>query len=347
MTIRSLTLPTVATATVTGTIDAWAALPAPAQGHQTLGVVGFSQTRDLNDRANTIAQGTRPVSIPLVGSRDIPANVCVKNALVDDCNFRLTTRTGAQAHYAAIVDQDTKGTPNDDSDDTFTLVAWAVKTGLSFAAGDTASGEVLPQVADADMQALSISLASAPAGLDALTAFPLLDVGDAGRIAMVLPALDATHTTTRVPKLEGALAAARYDLLAQAKDAANKDEPATTSWLHGVDPAATVAVSAWLPPPGAISAAGGTYSFTAVPGASLHGAEIRTAAGDRAWSISIFDGSTSFTLPGLSPDPLPSGMAGLAVSALQIPGVDVTNVSFDDAREQLTGLSSDAIMFAR
>jgi hypothetical protein len=108
-----------------------------------------------------------------------------------------------------------------------------------------------------------------------------------------------------------------------------------------------VAVSTWLPPPSGISATGGTYSFMAVPGATIAGAEIQTDAGDRAWSITIFDGSTSFTLPGLAPDPLPSGMARLVVSALQIPGIDVGNVVFDDARERLTGLSSDEITFAR
>src|SRR5262249_29613095 len=66
MTIRAVTRPAVDTATVTGTIDGWAALPDPAQGHQLLGVVGFSQTRVLGDRANDIAQGTRPVAVPIV-----------------------------------------------------------------------------------------------------------------------------------------------------------------------------------------------------------------------------------------------------------------------------------------
>jgi hypothetical protein len=271
----------------------------------------------------------------------------VRNALVDDCNFRLTTRTGAQAHYAVILDQDTKGT-KDNSDDTFTVIGWAFKTGLSFAAGDSASGEVLAQVADADMQPLTVSLDGAPAGLDALTAFPLMDLGDAGRIAMALPALDATHETTRVPKLAGALASARYDLMAQAQDATDKPQPSTLEWLHGVDTTGTVAVPAWLPPPSGLSAAGGTYAFAPVPGATLHGAEIQTTAGDRAWSVTIFDGSTSFTLPGLSPDPLPAGMAVLQVTALQIPGgVDLADITFDDARETLTALSTNQMTFAR
>ena len=41
------------------------------------------------------------------------------------------------------------------------------------------------------------------------------------------------------------------------------------------------------------------------PAATVHGAELQTMDGQRLWSITIFDGTTSFTLPGLSPDPLP------------------------------------------
>ena len=63
------------------------------------------------------------------------------------------------------------------------------------------------------------------------------------------------------------------------------------------------------------------------------------------WSVSIFDGSTSFTLPGLSPAPIPAGMARLQVSALQIPGISLTNVRLDDARDKVTALSSDGINF--
>ena len=32
---------------------------------------------------------------------DIPANICVRNALVDDCNWVLTTHTGQQAHFVS------------------------------------------------------------------------------------------------------------------------------------------------------------------------------------------------------------------------------------------------------
>jgi hypothetical protein len=346
MTIRATTRPAVPTAGVTGTIAGWDGLPAPAAQHNTLGVVGYSQTRQLGDLANNITQGTRTIAVGSLGATtSVPANVCVRNAVADDCNWQLTTRTGAQAHYAIIVDQDTNGTPNDSSDDTFTVIGWALATGLDFAAGQTAGGEALALVADGDMESFAVSIASPPAGLDALAAWPFLDLGDAGRIPMTTPALDLTHTMTRVPKVTGPLAGSHYDLVGQAQDATNKPEPATLAWIHGVDPSATVALGAWLPPPDGLSVAAGTYSFAAVAGATLQGAEIQTTDGARAWSITIFDGSTSFTLPGLTPNPLPSGTANLQVSALEIPGINLTNVSFDDARDLLTALSTNQISY--
>jgi hypothetical protein len=349
MPVRATVRAAVDSATVTGTIADWARLPPPAAGHQTLGLVSYSQTRQLGDRANDIAQGTRTITVPIVGAVEIPANVCVRNALVDDCAWRLTTRTGAQAHYAVILDQDTKGTPNDDSDDTFTATAWAIKPGLSFTARQSASGESLTLLTDGQMRTVTVAMTTPPPGLDALTGFPMLDLGGDGRVPITSPALDLITTTTRVPALAGDLASARYDLLAKAQDAKDKDQPSTLDWIHGADPAATIPVGGWLAPPGAISAAGGTYSFTPVAGATLHSAELKAAAGadTTLWSITIFDGSTSFTLPGLSPDPLPAGMVRLDVSALAIPGAKLQDVAFDDAREAITGLSSDEITFTR
>ena len=78
-------------------------------------------------------------------SFDVASNVCVRNsnplALVNDCNWVLTTHAGPQAHFAILLDQDTKGTPDDDTDDTTTVTGWAIKTGLSFGDGTTTGGE--------------------------------------------------------------------------------------------------------------------------------------------------------------------------------------------------------------
>jgi hypothetical protein len=153
------------------------------------------------------------------------------------------------------------------------------------------------------------------------------------------------RTSTRVPKLSGALAGAHYSLIAVAQDSEMQDSPSTLAWMHDVNVSATVALSSWLPPPSNILASGGTYSFSAVSGATLHGGEIQDMTGKRVWSITIFDGSTSFTLPGLSPDPLPAGMLTFGASALQIPGITLGNVALDDARDKITGISNDFATF--
>ena len=55
------------------------------------------------------------------------------------------------------------------------------------------------------------------------------------------------RTTTRVPKLTGALAGAHYSLIAMAQDSETQDTPSTLAWMHDVNVASTVALSSWLP----------------------------------------------------------------------------------------------------
>jgi hypothetical protein len=345
--LRAISTPALGRATVTGTIGGWDTLPAPALNHQRLAVIGASTNPDLSDRANNLDQGTRAVDVAGTDyTIDIPSNICVRNALVDDCNWALTTHAGPQAHYAILLDQDTKGT-DDDADDTTTITGWAIKTGLSFAGGTTTGAERLEMIADSDMQSFAATFAAGPSGLDYVIAYPVLDLGTDGRITIVLPTLDKTSMMTRVPKLIGPLAGGRYDMLATARDDATKAQPATITWLRGVNPSATTAVSSWLPPPTAIAMTGGRFSFTPVTGATVHGAELQTMDGQRLWSITIFDGTTSFTLPGLSPDPLPLGTIKFAVSALRIPGVDLKDVAFDDLADVLTDISTDEITYSR
>ena len=347
--IRATTAAPVDTATVTGTLAGWETLPAPAAQHNTIALIGYSADPLAPDAANNLAQDMRMVTATIppamtMTSVSIAANDCIRNAYVDDCSWHLKTRTGAQAHYAVVLDDDTKGT-DDSTDDTFTVIGWAIKTGLTFAKDMGADGETLTLLTDDQMQSFT---ASFPAPLTALTyvqGVPQLDLGADGRISVVLPALDMTHATTRVPKLAGPFADAHYDLIAQATVAKGQSEPATTSWSHAIDPTMTAAAAAWTPPPTGLMASGGTYAFTPSPGATVSSAELQTMAGDRAWSITIFDDTTSFTLPGVSPDPLAAGPALFVVSALVIPGFDAQNAKFDDLRDELTHLASDQIMF--
>ena len=351
--LRAISSPALGRATVMGTIAGWDDMPAPAADHNRLAFIGASSNPDLTDRANNLDQGTRQVVIDVAGQPypiDIASNACIRNSnpliFVNDCNWVLTTHTGPQAHFAVLLDQDTKGT-DDETDDTTVVTGWAIKTGLTFGDGTTTGGESLTVIADADMQTFTASFASGPSGLDYMVAYPVLDLGTDGRITIFLPTLNSTTRMTRVPKLTGALAGAHYDMLASAIDDPTKSLPATTTWLRGVDPSATVAVPSWMAPPSAITMTGGRFSFTPVAGATLHGAELQTMDGQRRWSITILDGSTSFTLPGLSPDPLPLGTIRYAVSALKIPGFDAKDIVFDDLADLVTDISTDAITYSR
>jgi hypothetical protein len=350
VTLRAFTPAPVDTATVSGTIAGWAGLTPPATGHTTIALIAASQAPDLGDRGNNITQPMRTVAT-IAGTTSIPADACVRNvaAQIDDCNWQLVARTGSQAHYAIIADDDANGTPDDMSDDVVTVIGWALDTGLNLTAGQTVVNETLTMVAAGDLQPFTASFATPPAGMGFVAAYPAINLGDAGRIAIVFPALGLSLATTKVPKIGAAstsgLAGATYDLIAAVQATKDVNEPSSLSWSHAVDVTKTVAVATWLPPPTAITDTAGTYAFTPVTGATLHSAEIKNPDGTRAWSVTIFDGSTSFTLPGVTPDPLVSGTDTLTVSALQIPGIDLTNVAFDDAQQVLTGLSSDQITF--
>jgi hypothetical protein len=343
-TLRPTVRADVPTATVSGTIAGWDTLPAPALGHQTLALIGYSQAPDLGDRTNDIQQGKRQVSLGAAAMVEIPANICVRNLLANDCGWTLKTRTGPQAHYAIILDQDSRGT-DDDSDDTMTVIGWAFRTNLTFAAGQTAGDEMLTMIAATELQAMSAAFSAMPAGLTSVVSYPMLNLGAAGRIPVLLPALDLTHTQTQVPKLTGELSGATYDLIAQARSSAGDDVPGSLAWLRGIDITKTVSVSSWLATPSVVAVAGGNYSFGAASGATIHSADIESTDGERLWAVTIFDGSTSFSLPTLSPDPIPAGSARLKVSALKIPGVDLHNVAFDDVKNDITALSTNAITF--
>ena len=313
-----------------------------------------SQATNLGDLANNITQPTRMISVAGTAVKTtIPANACVRNALADDCNWQLIARTGPQAHFAIIVDQDPNGTPNDSTDDIITPLGWALLTGLDLTAGATTVNETLPQVAPADLVPFSATFPALPAGMTYFNAYPAIELpGGAGRIPAVVPTLGPKVTMTSIPKIGGTttvgLVGGSYDLLASAQATMNAAEPASLTWMHGVSATSPVAVSPWLPAPTGIAALGGQYSFVPVTGATLHSAEFKDPnGGGRTWSVTIFDGSTTFSLPGLSPNPLAtsSGTDTLTVSALVIPGINLGNVGFNDATQKLTGLSTDQITF--
>ena len=119
--LRAISSPALGRATVMGTIAGWDDMPAPAANHNRLAFIGASSNPDLTDRANNLDQGTRRVVVDVAGQPypiDIGANICIRNSnpllFVNDCNWVLTTHSGPQAHFAILLDQDTKGTERRD-----------------------------------------------------------------------------------------------------------------------------------------------------------------------------------------------------------------------------------------
>jgi len=117
--------------------------------------------------------------------------------------------------------------------------------------------------------------------------------------------------------------------------------------MHDIDASKTVQLTTWLAAPSTISTTNGTFSFSAVPGATIQQGEIQDANGNRLWQITLFDGSTSFTLPGLSPDPLPTGTLTFEASALLIPGIDLGNFAVDAVKDNIAGIAQDDATFTR
>ena len=259
----------------------------------------------------------------------------------------LTTHSGPQAHFAILLDQDTKGT-DDETDDTTTVTGWAIKTGLSFGDGTTTGGESLPLIADADMQTFAASFASGPSGLDYMVAYPVLDLGTDGRITIIAPALDSTTRMTRVPKLTGPLAGAHYDMIASAIDDPTKPLPATLTWLRNVNPSATVAVSSWH--------AAADRDHDDGRHVLVHAGRGRDAARRRAADDGRPAPLVDHDLRRLDvvhaaracrPIRCRSARSGSRSPALRIPGVDLKNVVFDDLADVVTDISTDEITYSR
>lgn len=336
--------PAVGQASVEGTIEGWDAMPAPASNHYRLALVLYSYTREIGAPENTIAQPT------VTGG--LPANACINiGAMSPACAWRMNVRTGQQIHYAIIVDGDSKGTLADTSDDTYVLEGYAVKADVGdITAGLTISDEVLTPLGPEDLIDFTVAFQSAPAGLDDVVALPAIDAGDKGLLLLPLPPLTPEDPSTQVPALTGAFAGGSFLTLARAIPASGEEPPSSAILQRELDGTTTVELGAWLAPPTDVQASGGTYSYTATSGATVHIAEIYAAGdagalGDKAWSILLLDGSTQFTLPSLTPDALPTGDLVLQVGAMEIPGLSLTDFQLEGLEEIVTRMSANDATF--
>ncbi len=325
-------------ATVAGTITGWGTLPGVSLGQAdeyNLAVVLYTFLDDLNAPENQIPP-------PMDGAS--PANICLKTAVADDCSWRMNARTGAQLHYAVIVRGNTNGTNEDLSDDTYTLLGYAVGTPTTLAAGQNVASEALALVSAGAMTGLQVTFASAPGGLGEVVAIPMLDLAASGRVVLPLPAVTPAAASAMVPAAQGAFGGGVLEVVAIASPPGADEFPFSTTFARQVA-GGTAALGAFPAPPTGLAAASGTYSFSAVAGASLHFATFSGADGRSRWNVVVLDGTTSFTLPALSPDPLPSGALELQISGSEVPGFNKEDFTIPAVTSAFTRASGDAVTF--
>lgn len=327
--LEASTAPAAASGHLTGTILGWDDLPAPAADHLTAGFVVFSQTIDFDDPANAVQQpGVEPAP-----------NVCFRTpGVAPPCAWELETRVGPQAIAAVIADIDGMGTPAE-ADNIVTVTGLGIRRGLDVASGQTLGAQDLTILPADGFEDMTIGFEAAPSGLDEVGAFAILRLGDEGQLPLSFTAASPEAAIVGVPALTGELASASYDVFASARS-----ETAQTTIIHPDAQPGTVAVGPWLATPANPTASGGTYTFQAVPGASVHALEISDASGE-LWSISILDDTTSFTLPMLATDPLPPGELALRVSAVEVEGFDPSDFRVDDVRDALRRTSENRTTF--
>ena len=334
------------TAKASGTIQGWDTRPDPGNGHLLIAYVGYSYIQPFEAPENSIAQGTQTVA-----GLTLPTNICYSLTLASTnhkaCSFELTTRTGKQAHWAVVVDIDTKSTL-DRSDDTYAIVDYAFLLDQDCAEAHTYTSEVLVPVGLNALTQGTVAFQAAPSGMTAVSGLPTINLGEQGHIVMTFAPYGPANLDQKVPTLTGVLASFKYDFLAQAKASATDDYPQSTIWKHDQTLGGTVDFGAWVEPPTALAATGGTYSFTAVTTASLHTVKLLqsgTSGATTVWNVALLDKSASFTLPALSPSPIPSGSVSMRAEALELTAFDATDFGVEALRDDALRHSADQIDF--
>jgi hypothetical protein len=319
----------IPTARVSGTIAGWNGLPAPPFGKYTLGLVLYSFLDDPSAPENSIAQ-------PMNGAT--PLNTCINTGLMNSCAWQLNARIGKQVHSAVIVEGDPQGTNNDISDDTYTLIGYAVGQPMTLTAGQQVMNESLAMVTTATTT-LIVNFPAAPAGLGHVIAIPELALGDSGRLVFPLPPVNATNKTATVPMPTGALAG-KYEIVALATPSATTTTPYSTAFVHDVSGYATIPTMLAAPP----APSGGKLMMSG--SGNFHTAQL-TRSGDTLWNIAVLDGSTTISLPALTPDPLGSGAADVAITAADAPSFNAKSFDVPAVRREMTRAAGAKGTFTR
>jgi hypothetical protein len=319
-----------------GTITGWASLDPAKPADALIAGVAYSQTHELGAPENGLAQPPGPV-------QQIPGNACLKSQIASPaCAWKTNVRTGRVALLATILNRDFNGTA-DASDDITTVVGYAQKTAITVVNGQNQTGDDLTQLAAGDTATGGVDFGTPPGALDKVQAIVGLDLGEDGIAYIANPLTPAAHTML-IPKTS-AFSGSTYRVLGQAQKSTSTDTQSLIS-KKGLTDASNVAVGAWMDTPTGITATGDTLTLAAVSGANITGFEIRgPGATDAAWSVTMFDGSLSATLP-TDLAPIPTGTDTLRAQAIDA-DFDPHDFNLQNKLDLVNRLSSDTVSFTR
>jgi len=254
------------------------------------------------------------------------------------CNFTVTSRTGHVALIAAIIDVDQKGTPADSSDDTYTIIGWAYRTGLVVQDGVNLTGVTLDMVPAGNLVAINASLGSPP--LPTSAGLVGIELGTDGTLYLSPAFLTSTSSQiAKAPPLS-TFPSATYRLIAFANNGTTATAASAAVLLRG-QTSTTLTAPAWVPSPASptLTITGGTW--TPVAGAVVNSAEYNSAT-DHLLSVTMFDGSASFTISDVVS--LPTSATGITAKANALSGsLDVTNFAIDTDLAKVTAFSSQPV----
>ncbi|HEY5948144.1 MAG TPA: hypothetical protein VIV40_21760 [Kofleriaceae bacterium] len=323
--LKAATDPTPTQANLSGSITGFESVTVPT-GHNKTAIVSYSNDDRAGDAAN---------NIKTFGNQ----HICSTNLPTGGCTFTVTTRTGNVALIAAIYDHDTNNTPLNGSDDTFTLIGWAAKTGLNVQNGVNQTGIALAMVDVGNLGNVTVGFGTPPSGMPNVAAIVGIELGAAGTLQLMPQILTPTSATGLAPKL-AAFTGATYRLTAIANNGST-DTSASSFKLIRAQTATTLDAGTWLGLPASLTLTRSGGSWTAVTGALVQGVEYDAADKTHLLSVTTLDGSTSFTIPDLVA--LPAAGTLIARSTALMGTLDLQNFSLDEDLAKVTGFSAQPV----
>jgi hypothetical protein len=307
-------------ANISGTITGFDTITVPT-GHNKAAIVGYSQDDHAGDAANNI---------------QTPLNRNICSTASGGCNFTVAVRTGTVALLAAIYDQNLNGTPLNGADDTFTLIGWAYVTGLNVQNGVDQSGVALAMVPASNLNNVTVAFGTPPASLTTVAGVVGVELGASGTL-LLGQLLQPTGTTTVLAPSLATFGSATYRFLALANNGSTDTSSASIKLVRGQTTTALDA-GTWLGLSETLTLTRTGGSWTAVPGAALQGVEYDAMDKSHLLSVTLVDGSTSFTIPALLE--LPASGTLIARSTALMGTIDLMNFSGDKDFDKITGFSS-------